>query len=83
MTSSRVLIHRAVNLNERLNKAVAELSIRLENKLGDGWGVTPQTDGICVIDEDSANYYLSVELLADALKQDRESAIKIIKHFEI
>ena len=78
-TSIRRLMRRMVSLDNKIREVNAELNKRIEKKLGHGWGVVQQTDGICLIDEGANNYYLSPDSVADILKLDRQEAIEIIR----
>jgi len=77
------IIDRFFKLEGQLKELNIELDKIIEDKLGDGWGIVQQTDGICMIDINSNNYAIPKEILIFVLKLDRESAIKFIQSCEI
>lgn len=83
MSSAKVLVNRLYSLDARIHKTIMDLDKIIEEKLGDGWGVTQQTDGICLIDDDSNNYPVGSTLLIELLKMPREEALQIIKKHAI
>jgi len=77
------MIERFFKLNWQMEELNRKLDRVIESKLGDGWGLTPQTDGVCLIDSDCHNYSLPINDLLEVLKLDRDNAIKIIHQYEI
>lgn len=83
MSSFRVLINRMEKAFDKVNQVERELSEKVEKKLGEGWGVIQQTDGVCVADIHANNYAVPLDDLIDALSRDKSEAIEIIKKYGI
>ncbi len=83
MASFEQRLRKLYRLDAELDKSVRYLSKIIENKLGDGWGITPQTDGICLVDIHSDNYCLPVDVILHIMDLPREEAMRIVKRYEI
>ena len=59
------------------------LSNLIENKLGEGWSITQQTDGLCLLDIDSNNYCVPFDVLILAMGLPKDEAIKVINRYGI
>ena len=52
------LLGKMYKLDDELSVVEKKLSKQIEEKFGDGWGITQQTDGLCLIDIHANNYCL-------------------------
>lgn len=83
MSKVSVLVTRIFSLDAKIAKTIHELDRIIEKKLGDGWGITQQTDGLCLIDDNANNYALSMDELIRVLGLPKDEALEIIERHGI
>lgn len=75
------LLTKMYKLESEISIVSNKLSEIIENKLGDGWCIVQQTDGICLLDEHYNNYCLPFDELVKAMLLEKNEALNIIKKY--
>ena len=83
MSSFKQKLKKLYRLDFEIDISLNLISSHIENKLGDGWGITQQTDGLCLIDKHSNNYAVPMKVLIHVMDLPREESLIIIDKYSV
>ena len=80
---SKLTVNAVFYFDSKTSLAIDRLNKIIEKKLGDGWAVTRQTDGICLVDIHANNYAMTSNQIITALNMNKEDALIFIGKFGV